>query len=125
MVLNAVANRIRSVSTAKISPTIVTTIGATMTQMRLFLIALRVAGVAEHRRVVVQSDPARAVGVAEAEPDRLHDRPGDEHRQHDQRGGEERETDDACLPAGALPARGGAGNADRSGGSVVAIIATV
>ena len=40
-VLNATAQRIRSVSTAKTSPIAVTTAGATRIQMALFLIAVR------------------------------------------------------------------------------------
>ena len=40
--LNAVAQRTRSESTAKISPRIVMTVGATTTQMRLFLTARKV-----------------------------------------------------------------------------------
>ncbi len=38
--LNAVAHLIRSVSTAKIRPSVVTMIGATMTQMRLLRIVV-------------------------------------------------------------------------------------
>jgi hypothetical protein len=41
--LNAVVHRIRSDSTAKIRPSAVTMLGATITQMRVFLIAVRVA----------------------------------------------------------------------------------
>jgi hypothetical protein len=44
IVLNAVASRIRSVSTAKMSPSTVTTVGATTTQMTLFVMARRVSG---------------------------------------------------------------------------------
>ncbi len=40
--LKAVAQRIRSVSTAKIRPSTVTRLGATTTQIRLFLIVLSV-----------------------------------------------------------------------------------
>ena len=41
--LNAVPQRIRSVSTAKISPSAVDTVGATTTQMTLFRSAVRMA----------------------------------------------------------------------------------
>ena len=41
--LNAVLQATRSVSTAKISPSAVTMLGANTTQIRLFLIAVRVA----------------------------------------------------------------------------------
>ncbi len=40
--LKAVPQRIRSVSTAKISPSTVETVGATTTQMTLFLSAVRI-----------------------------------------------------------------------------------
>lgn len=40
--LNAVAHLMRSVSTAKIRPSVVTRIGATTTQIRLFLIVVSV-----------------------------------------------------------------------------------
>ena len=41
--LNAVPQRIRSDSTAKIRPSAVTMLGAKTTQMKVFLIAVRVA----------------------------------------------------------------------------------
>src|SRR5438067_4203045 len=44
IVLNAVAARIRSVSTANISPSTVTMVGATTTQMTLLVMARRVSG---------------------------------------------------------------------------------
>lgn len=43
--LNAVCHRIRSVSTANSSPSTVTTVGASTTQIALLRIAVRVAGV--------------------------------------------------------------------------------
>ena len=44
-ILNATAQRMRSVSTAKTSPIAVTSAGTTATQIALFLIAVRVVSV--------------------------------------------------------------------------------
>ncbi len=59
-VLNATAQLTRSTSTAKISPIAVTSIGTTTTQMRLFLIAVWIVPLAEHRVVVVEPDEVLA-----------------------------------------------------------------
>ena len=60
-VLNAVPNLMRSVSTANTSPMAAASIGANTTQMKLFLIAVRVASSVEHLAVVVDAGEVATV----------------------------------------------------------------
>ena len=68
-VLNATAQRMRSVSTAKTSPIAVTSAGTTATQIALFLIAVARMSRREERLVVVEPD--EVARQARARPKKL------------------------------------------------------
>ena len=117
--LNAVPQRTRSVSTAKISPSAVATVGATTTQMTLFLQRGADGVVGEHRLVVVEPDEAVAGLVEEAAEDRVPDRVDDQRAEQHQRGQQEQPPPRSCaVPVTLLRGvwrrgRAGAGGAAR------------